>query len=157
MVLCLGEPPGRFFLLLFFISFCCCSSFHFWSSFVVVLHLFAFRHYPSPFRELSPGFYTHFIISAQPIAEWFTTLSFSSFPGSSYRERYGFEWAFFAHRRFLPYAPSPTFLTQLAFIKASLGASSSSLKFCGTSYWSSKHRLGPSVCLIHSNPQSLYS
>ena len=25
------------------------------------------------------------------------------------------------------------------------------------SYWSSKHRPGPSVCLIHSNPQSSYS
>ena len=25
---------------------------------------------------------------------------------------------------------------------------------CRTSYWSSKHRPGPSVCLIHSNPQS---
>ena len=24
-------------------------------------------------------------------------------------ERYGLEWAFYAHRRFLPYAPSPTF------------------------------------------------
>ena len=29
------------------------------------------------FRELSPGFYTHFILSAQLIAEWFATLSFN--------------------------------------------------------------------------------
>ena len=42
----------------------------------------------------------------------------STFPGSSYREHYGFEWAFFTHRRFLPYAPSQTFLTQPAFMKA---------------------------------------
>ena len=40
-----------------------------------------------------------------------------------------FEWAFFTHRRFLPYAPSMTFLTEPAFIKASLGADSFSLKF----------------------------
>ena len=36
----------------------------------------ACRRHLSPFRELSPGFYTHFILSAQLIAEWFTTLSF---------------------------------------------------------------------------------
>ena len=28
------------------------------------------------------------------------------------------------------------------------------LQVCRGSYWSSKHRSGPSVCLIHSNPQS---
>ena len=54
---------------------------------------------------------------------------FSTIPLSSYCERYGFEWAFFTHRRFLPYALSPTFLP--AFIKALLGAGSSSLKFAG--------------------------
>ena len=90
-----------------------------------------FRHHPSPSRGLSPGFYTHFILSAQPIAEWFVIFSFSTFPISSYRKQYGFEWAFFTYRHFLPYAPSPTFLTKPAFIKASLGASSSSLKFAG--------------------------
>ena len=37
----------------------------------------AFRRYPSFFRELSPSFYTHFILSAQLITEWFTTLSFN--------------------------------------------------------------------------------
>ena len=30
-----------------------------------------------------------------------------------YRERYGFEWAFFIHRRFLPYDPSSTFKARL--------------------------------------------
>ena len=28
------------------------------------------------------------------------------------------------------------------------------LEICRASYWSSKHRPGPSVCLIHSNPES---
>ena len=57
------------------------SSFHFWSSFVHVLYLsmffisFTFRHHPSSFHGLSPGFCTHFILSAQHLAEWFTTLS----------------------------------------------------------------------------------
>ena len=34
-----------------------------------VFRFIAFRRHPSPFRGLSPGFYTHFILSAQPIAE----------------------------------------------------------------------------------------
>ena len=41
-----------------------------------VFYFIAFRCHPSPFRELLPGFYTHFILSAQLIAEWFETLSF---------------------------------------------------------------------------------
>ena len=44
---------------------------------------------------------------------------------SVYNERYEFEWAFFTLRSF------PTFLSQPAFIKASLGAGSCSLKFAG--------------------------
>ena len=83
-------------LLLFFI--CRCSSFK-----------FSFRHHPSRFRGLSPGFYIHFVLSAQPIAEWFATLSFSTIPLSSYPERYGLERAFFTYRHFLPYAPSQHF------------------------------------------------
>ena len=57
------------FILLLFICwcspFCCCSSF-----------TFSFRCHSSPFRRLLPGFYNHFILSVQPIAEWFMTLSF---------------------------------------------------------------------------------
>ena len=37
----------------------------------------------------------------------------------------------FLPRHFLPYAPSQDFLAQSAFIKASLGAGSYSLKFAG--------------------------
>ena len=45
-------------------------------------------------------------------------------------------------------------LAQPAFIKVSLGAGTYFLESCRASYWSSKHRSGSSVCLIHSNPQS---
>ena len=131
MLLYLGEPPVRFlwfccqfwssFRCCIFIcwcsSFCCCSSF-----------TFSFRRHLWPFRGLSPGFYTHFILSAQPIAEWFAILSFSTIPLSSCHNCYALEWAFFIHRYFLPDAPLPTFWP--AFIKPSLGAraGSSSLK-----------------------------
>ena len=93
----LGRTSGRFLW--------CWLSFHFWSSFcycssfVNVLHSH-FLFDIITFRGLSPGFYTHLILSVQPIAEWFATLSFSAILLSSYRERYGFEWAFFTHRRF---------------------------------------------------------
>ena len=124
MVLCLGEPSRSFL-------FCCLSLFVDVFHSVVVLPI-AIRHHPSPFRWLSPSFYTHFVLLAQSIAEWFATLSFLTIPLSSYRERYGFEWAFFTLSSF------PTFLAQPAFIKASLGAGSYSLKFTG----------------LHTNPQN---
>ena len=50
-----------FLLLLFFICRC-------------FLFTFSFPHHPSPFRRLSPGIKTYFVLSAQPIAELFMTL-----------------------------------------------------------------------------------
>ena len=50
-------------------------------------------------------------ISSELYHGYFRLLYFcQAFSSHFYRERYGFEWAFFTHRRFLPYAPSPTFL-----------------------------------------------
>ena len=125
-------------MLVVILHFIFVSLFHF-CIFILLLYLhlsiffihisFSFQRHPSTFRGLSPSFYTHIILSAQPIVEWFAILSFSTFLLSSYREGYRFEWAFFTHRCFLPYTPSPTFLTQPAFIKAFMGAGSSSLKF----------------------------
>ena len=116
-----------FILLLFFIHFC--------SSFVVVvvLHSLLFNVVPHPSVDYRRVFTP--ILYFQSIAEWFATLSFSAFPGSSftfYREPYGFEWGFFYPQAFFYLTLlSLTFLTQRAFIKASLGAGSSSLKFAG--------------------------
>ena len=148
MVLCQGEPPRRFVAVdLHFI---------FDLNFVVVLHLstffihICFRHHPSLVRRLSWSFYTNFILSAQPIAERFATLSFSTIPLSSYRERYSFGWTFFTLCSFTDILP--------AFINASLGAGRQFfLEVCWASYWwSSKHRPGPSVWLIHSNPVFIF-
>ena len=129
MVLCLGELSSRFLLLLFI----------FVLHFVFVLHSFLFFillllffiSFPGCFAmspALHPGFSGPW---RPPPALSSTPTTFDCLCFFIYRERYGFEWAFFTHRRFLPYAPSPTFLTQPAFIKASLGAGSSSLKFAG--------------------------
>ena len=50
--------------------------------------------HPSPSRGLLPGFYTHFILSAQPSADWFATYPHHPF---FYCERYGFESAYFIY------------------------------------------------------------
>ena len=140
MLLCLGEPPRRFLLYLHFIFnlhfVVVVSSFHFGCSFcchlsIFFIHIFAFQRRPSTFHGLSQGF-LHPILYLQPSSSQ-SDLRHFHFQLFQYllTERYGFEWAFFTHRCFLPYAPLPTFLTQPAFIKASLGAGSSYLKFAG--------------------------
>ena len=127
--------------------------FHFWSSFCCCIFICRFSSFP--FHGLSPGFYTHFILSAQPIAEWFATPSFPTILISSYRERYGFEWAFFTHTLFYQHFWLIPRLLRLPWEPAVLPWRT--FLACRASYWSSIHRPGPSVCLIHSNPQSSYS
>ena len=106
MVFCLGEPPRRFlfccciFICLCF-SFCCCS-FHCFSTSSLTLSW-------TIVRVLHP-FCTFSLAHRRLICNTFTI------PLSSYLERYGFEWAFFTHRRFLPYAPSQHFWHILTFL-----------------------------------------
>ena len=133
-------------------SFCCC-----YSSFVDVIHLhFLFDIVPHPFVDYRQIFRP--ILYAQPSPLQSDSWQFHFL--SSYWKRYGFEWAIFTHRPFLPCAPSKYFwhildiLAQPAFIKVVLGAGSYFPESCRASYWSSKHRPSSSVCLIHSNPQS---
>ena len=125
MVLCLGEPPVRLlccWLLLFFIH--CCSSF------IFVLHLLLFFIFRLLYHATGTPTWFLRLVKASTSSELY--LGYFRLPLLFiFRERYGFQWAFFTHRRFLPYAPFPTFLTQPAFNKASLGAGSSSLKFVG--------------------------
>ena len=61
---------------------------------------------------------------------------------------------FFTLRSFPTFLAHPNILAQPAFIKVSLGAGSYFLESYRASYWSSKHRPNPSICLIHSNLQS---
>ena len=95
MVLCLGEPPGRFLLLLFFIHFyssfcchfcssfcCCCYSFHFQAALPPALH----SGFSGPWRP--------------PQALSSTPITFDCLCFFIYREHYGFEWGFFYPQAF---------------------------------------------------------
>ena len=93
-------------------SFCCC-----YSSFVDVLHShFLFDIIPHPSVDYRQVFRPILYFQPSPSQSDSRHFHFSTIPLSSYRERYGFEWAFFTHRCFLPYTPSwhfwhiPTFL-----------------------------------------------
>ena len=86
-------------------SFCCC-----YSSFVDVLHShFLFNIIPHPSVDYRQVFRPILYFQPGPLQSDLWHFHFSTIPLSSYREHYGFEWAFFTHRRFLPYAPSQHF------------------------------------------------
>ena len=84
-------------LLLFFISFLI---------FILLLFFILFPGYFTMSPALHPGF----------SCPWRPSTALSSTPTTFdylfffiYNKRYGFEWAFFGHRRFLPYAPARHF------------------------------------------------
>ena len=84
---CLGEPPGGF----------CDVGCHF------VLLFISFLGYFTMPPALHPSFSGPW---RPPPALSSTLTTFDRLFFFIYRERYGFEWAFFIHRRFLPDAPS---------------------------------------------------
>ena len=79
----LGRTSWRFL----WYWFCCCFLF------VVFLHSHFLFDIILTLPWTIARFLGPFCTSAQLIAEWFTTLSFSTIPLSCYRERYGFECA----------------------------------------------------------------
>ena len=138
-----------FFLLLFFIHFChsvCfCCSFHCFSTSCLTLPwtIAGFLH---PFYSFSPA---HCRVICKTFILPFPRSSFSQF----YCERFSvgifYPQAFFTLR---------SFTDILTCVYQGLPGSWRVFhKFSRASYWSSNHRPGPSVCLIHSNPQSSYS
>ena len=78
-------------------------------SFLIFILLLFFISFPGSFTvspALHPGFSGPW---RPPPALSSTPTTFDCLFFFIYRERYGFEWAFFTHRRFLPYAPSRHF------------------------------------------------
>ena len=116
MVLCLGASPRKFLFCLHFVV----DVLHF-----IVICWFSSFTFPGYFAmslALHPGFSDPW---RPPPALSSTPTTFDCLCFFIYCERYGFEWAFFTHRRFLPYAP----LTCV--YQASLGAGSYSSSLQG--------------------------
>ena len=70
-----------------------------------------------------------------------------------YRGRYGFERAFFTHRRFFTLRSFPHIFDSTCVYQGLPGSPQFFLDVFRASCWSSKHRPGSFVCLIYSNPQ----
>ena len=165
MVLCLGEPTRRFLWCSLFhfctFTFIVVSSFHFCvficrcSSFFccIFIHIcFSTSSLTFP-CAITGAFTPHFVLSAQPIAEWLATLSFLTNP--FYRCSAGalrFWVGIFYLQAFFTLRSFTDILTCV--YQGFPGSRQFFLEVCRSSYGSSKHRSGPSVCLIHSNPQT---
>ena len=161
MVLCLGEPPKRFvLLLLLYIHFIFVSSFHFWFSFcccslfVVVLSSSACRTSSLTIPWSIVGFlrllYTFSPAQPRVICDIFIFNHSEIFLSRALRFWVDFFYpqAFFTLRSFTNIFDSTGVYQGLP------GSRQFFLEVCRASCWSSKHRPGPSVCLIHSNTQS---
>ena len=139
----------------FWSSFCCCSSFVDVLHFVVVFHSYFLFDVLPPFRGLSPGFYTHFILLAKSIAEWFANFSFSTIPLIFLPRALWLLLGIFYPQAFFTLCSITYILTCIC--QDFPGGLWFFLGVCTASYWSSRLRPGPFVCLLYSNPQSSYS
>ena len=155
----LGRTSKRFLLcwLLFFVTHCC-------SSFIAVFVMLFFIHCFSTssltllwaIAGFLHSFYTFGPAHRRVILDTFIL----TFPSPSFtvllRALRYWSGRFFTHRRFnltlLPHIFDTT-----CFYEGLPGIQQFFLEVCRASCWSSKHWPGPSVCLIHSNPQSWYS
>ena len=139
-------------------SFCCCSSFILFFIFVFVLHSLLFNVIPHPSVDYRRVFTL--------------ILYFQSSPSLSDSRHFHFNLSEIFFHSFTASAtvlrgyflPTGVFYLTLELhrhftcIYQDLpGSRQFFLEVCRTSYWSSKHRPGPSVYLIHSNPQCSYS
>ena len=159
MLLCLGEPSVRFL-------WCCCSSF---LIFILLLYL----HLSMFFILLL--FFIHIFFSTSSLTVPWTIAGFllPLYTISPARRRGICDTSIFRLFRYL-LAASATALSghfvatngsylmllhrhSTCIYQGLLGSRQFFLEVYRASYWSSKHRPAPSVCLIHSNPQSSYS
>ena len=149
MALCLGEPPRRF--LWYWLSFW--SSFHFcifilllfficrFSSFRFQATLPCHRH-STLYSQAHEGLHQLWALPRLLLIAFSFSSTVSAMALSGHFLPTDIFYLTLLHRHFnlrLSKHPwEPEFF----------------LEVCRASYWSLKHRSGPSVCLIHSNPQS---
>ena len=126
-------------------GFCCCCSFIFVSSFhfcIFILLLLFFISFPGCF-SMSPALHHDFSGPWRPPSALSSTpTTFYCLYFCIYPKRYGFEWVVFTHR----FLPSFTDIFDSTCVYQGLtGSRELFLEVCRTSYWSLKHRPGPSV------------
>ena len=121
-----------------------------------LLFIFTFLDYFSMPPALQIGF-SGTGRSPPALSSTLVTFNCLTFSSHFYRERCFFEWAFFTHMCFFSYAPLLHIFAATCFYQDLPGSRQFFFEVCRTSCWSSKHRPGPSLCLIHSNTQSSYS
>ena len=158
VLLCLGEPPVRFlwcwlsflfFILLLYLNF------------VAALHLLMFFTHicfstlsftlPWTIAECLHPFYTFSPTHRRVIRDTFIFNHSVIFLPRAQRfwEGIFYQQVFFT---------LSSFTDILTCVNQDLpGSQQFFLEVCRASYWSSKHKPGPSVCLMHCNPQSSYS
>ena len=134
---CLGEPLGGFVILCIFIYF------HLSMIFILLFYL-----------HLISRLLCH--VTGTP--PWLLRPMKASTSSELYPDYFWLRFLFHLLRalRFsvgIFYALSQHFDTT-CFYQSFRGGRQLFLEICRASYWSLKHRPGPSVCLIHSNPQS---
>ena len=154
MVLCFGEPPRRFLLYLYFVV----DVLHFWSSFcchlsIFFIHILLFDIIPHPSVDYRRGFYTSFYtfspVHRRVIRDTFIFNHSVIFLPRTLRFWVGvfYPQAFFTLRSFTdnlrlsrpPWEPEVLPWSLQGFILIL------------------ETQTGPSVCLIHSNPQKIYT
>ena len=138
MVFCLGELPRRF---LWCSSLCFCSSFCFYSS----CHFRATLWWSATLVSLAcEGLHQLWALPRLLLI----VFSFSSTASATVWLGIFYPLTFFTLRSF-----TDTDILNCVY-QGFPGSRQFLLEVCRDSYWSSKHRLDPSVCLIHSNPLS---
>ena len=168
MVLGLGESPRRsllypHFIFVFSFHFCIFISFVDLHFVVVVLHFVDVLHFicfstssltfPWTIAEFLHPFYTFSPSHCRMIRDTFIFNHSVIFLPRALLFWVGvfYPQAFFTLRSFTDIFDSTCVYQGLP------GSQKFFLEVCRASHWSSKHRPGPSVCLIQSNPQSSYS
>ena len=129
-------------------------------SFVDVLHfvvvlLIAFQHHPSPFRGLLLRF-LHPIFYFQPSPSQSELRHFHLFNDSVLAASATALSGHFSPTGDFYLTLLPNIFGTTCFYQGLPESRQFFLEVYRASYWSSKHRPCPSICLIHSNPQSLY-
>ena len=151
MILWLKEPPRTFLLLLHLHFIFVYLHFHFWSSFVDVLHshLLLLLDYR---RVFTPILYTFSSAHRRIIRNTFIFNYSVIFLPRTLR----FWVAIFYPQAFFTLRSFTNIFDSTRVYQGFPGSRQFFLQVWRASYWSLKRRPGPSVCMIHSNPQSSY-